>query len=647
MIHLICGCLDLAGRAADLGRLERMAKAMVPDGHDGGTEFYTKGPLGLAVVGVHKPNPFSKPEMMRPPEIYEDERCVVVADIKVYNFRINQNKNNVLEHVSDVYKKAGIRGLDSLDGDFTLALWDKRSQSLLFKRDHVGVRPAYYAYEAGKALIFASLGKAVRANGMIANPLEHQAQIDHLATEPLDNSRSFHKNLKRLPGGHEIEFSHNQFKLNKYWELEPAPYPDDTVSFEDWSRQLREKFKQAVIKRLPTTGPIASHLSSGFDSASISAVASQHLPHEDQILDTYTFAMSKEYSSEDMLDEAAYAGEIAKATNRMAWTKVHAVHDIHAQPIAIEEDRDAEIMPHDQENKTAEMVASKGSNVILSGWGGDEVVTYTGTGALAEMFSKGNFKRFWTESKKYAERRNQSLRRVLINVVGARLAPASLTRFIKRRFSKIDEAASVAIYSGFKPDVNAQYVRGLNYGADTQSNRLTKFKDRNLQWELENWAYMGARHGVQYVFPMLDLDLLKFAMSCPPEFLVHDGYNRAAFRKAMTDYLPETILKNRWKHFAQPCSNIEVIRNKDHYLDELDQLSQDIELSAVFDFDAVRQRLLDLPSEKEERARLAEWGRIGEQGFDLAGGIVSPIANMKKYKAIKDSADRAKNSGTD
>ncbi len=638
MIHLICGYHFQDGGQADIATLRRMAHAMVPEGHEAGLDMALDGTAGIAIIGVHNSRSLARPDQIAEPKLFENASVIIAADIRLYNREALQTRLGIHDSIpaliAAIYGREGARGLDDLEGDFTIALWDKVAGELIFKRDHIGVRPAYYAHEKNRVFIFGSLGKAVRANGLIATPQNHQAQIDHFAHNAADQVSSFHHNLLRMPAGHDVVSGRFGLNLHEYWRLEQQSYPPKEVTFEQWSAKLKDIFEAAVVKRLPKRGAVASHLSSGLDSASIAAIAVENLPNEDQILDTYTFAMSEEFTSEDMLDEAEYAGKVARVTNRMAWTKVHVTYDDDELPIGVEDDRDYKILPGDLEERTARGAAQKGSSVILSGWGGDEIVTYTGTGAIAEILMTGKFKTFWHEVKQYSKRRNESLKHVLIGVVGARLAPSFLVSFVKNRSATRNFKAAQEKSSGFKPEISNQYYKPYKRGANSQKNRIDKFYNGNLHWRLEDWAYTGARHGVQYAFPMLDIALIEYALGCPAHFLVHDGYNRAAFREAMQDFLPEEILKNRWKHIPAPCSNIEVIRNRDKHLAELDELEQDPDLRAIFDFAAVRERLHNLPSEELERKRLAAWAKLGEQGFYLAHGIVQPIANMRKYQEI-------------
>lgn len=620
--------------------LERMGHAM---GHKRlNVEVVTAidGPAGLVLVRLHKKADLPRDTGDVPPlAIYQDGALIIAADLRLYNRtelerQFGQQESDV-HFIARLYDSEGARGLDKLEGDFTIALWDRRARKMLVKRDHVGVRPAYYAHEAGTGFAFASLGKGVRASGLIPAPIDRQAQLDHMSHDSSDLVSTFHHNLKRLPGGHEGVAGVGEFRISEYWHLKPQPYPSGDITFEDWVAELQRRFRVAVTKRLPEDGPIASHLSSGMDSASISAIAAENLKNDNQVLDAYTFGMSEEFTEEDMLDEVPYARKVAMARNRIAWNVLHVQRGRGNEPEEYEEDRDAPVHISGFEERAAHDASAKGSSVILSGWGGDEIATYTGTGALAEFLLQGKFSRFAREVKLYAKRRQESVSRVLYAVVGARFLPEPLLDMAKGLTGHRDFKGLRRQRSGFKEHIAKSYDKSYRRGPNTQKNRIRKFYRGNLHWRLEDWAYTGARYGVQYAFPMLDMALIEHCLACPPEFLLRDGYNRAGFRAAMEGVLPDEIRLNRWKHIATPCSNIETIRGKDKFLAQLAELEKDPELVEVFDFDGIRKRIHALPTEETERKRLARWARLGEQGYNLGSGIVRPIANMKRYQQLK------------
>ena len=126
MIHLICGYQDLRGSFIDETRLRTMAAAMVPADHAAGIDVAIEGQIGLAVVGIHKSNPFTRKEYLDPPRIYNASDLMIAADISIYNLNQLARKLDAaaepLVVIAQLYRRYGRRGLDQVEGDFTLAL---------------------------------------------------------------------------------------------------------------------------------------------------------------------------------------------------------------------------------------------------------------------------------------------------------------------------------------------------------------------------------------------------------------------------------------------------------------------------------------------------------------------------------------------
>ena len=73
-----------------------------------------------------------------------------------------------------------------------------------------------------------------------------------------------------------------------------------------------------------------------------------------------------------------------------------------------------------------------------------------------------------------------------------------------------------------------------------------------IQTRLEAFARQGARHGVVYASPLLDLDLVAFSMQIPGVFLRSGGRRRVLFREALAGILPDEVRLSPVKLMAFP-----------------------------------------------------------------------------------------------
>ncbi len=106
------------------------------------------------------------------------------------------------EVVVHLYEEYGPDCLQHLNGQFAIAIWDRRQQTLFLARDRMGVRPIFYTINAGR-LIFGSEVKALLAAPGV------QAEIDPAALDETfvvlerpQPPRSIFRDVAQIPPGH-------------------------------------------------------------------------------------------------------------------------------------------------------------------------------------------------------------------------------------------------------------------------------------------------------------------------------------------------------------------------------------------------------------------------------------------------------------
>src|SRR5947209_3630934 len=87
--------------------------------------------------------------------------------------------------VLHLYEEFGPKCLSRLNGQFAMAIWDARAQTLFLARDRLGIRPLFYT-QVAETLLFASEMKALLSDSRV------RAEIDPLA---LDQTFTFWSSL--------------------------------------------------------------------------------------------------------------------------------------------------------------------------------------------------------------------------------------------------------------------------------------------------------------------------------------------------------------------------------------------------------------------------------------------------------------------
>ncbi len=180
-----------------------------------------------------------------------------------------------VELILRAYQAWGESCVERLLGDFSFAIWDSPRQRLFCSRDHLGVKPFFYA-RIGETLIFSNALDCIRQHPLVSDRLNDLAIADFLLFDLNQNlaTTSFH-DIQRIPPAHSATWSAGATELRRYWTFpidEPVCFRDD----DDYVDRFSELLEQAVDDRLRTK-KVGVFMSGGLDSAALAATASRIL----------------------------------------------------------------------------------------------------------------------------------------------------------------------------------------------------------------------------------------------------------------------------------------------------------------------------------------------------------------------------------
>ncbi len=179
------------------------------------------------------------------------------------------------ETIVQAYMEAGPACVESVNGDFAYALWDRKLQRLVLARDRMGVRPLYYTISQG-VLVFASEVKALLQYPGV------RAKLDPVALDQVFSfwfplaPRTPYEGIFELPPGHQLIARPGRIEVLPYWKL---GYPaasearGDTRSEAEVAEELEALLEDATRIRMRADVPVGAYLSGGFDSSATTALA--------------------------------------------------------------------------------------------------------------------------------------------------------------------------------------------------------------------------------------------------------------------------------------------------------------------------------------------------------------------------------------
>jgi asparagine synthase (glutamine-hydrolysing) len=210
----------------------------------------------------------------------EDGSILTVFNGEIYNFRELRAElvgrghlfrtGTDTEVIVHAYEEYGLAFADRLNGMFAIALHDRTRQRLILARDHLGIKPLYYAFTAAH-LVFGSEIKVLLASGLVPRRLDPEGLADFLAWEYVPGEETLFLDIKKLRPAHMlvIEGGRRQCQSRPFWDVPRGP--EATLSAGEWRERVDAQVRQSVRRQLVSDVPLGAFLSGGVDSSLIVA----------------------------------------------------------------------------------------------------------------------------------------------------------------------------------------------------------------------------------------------------------------------------------------------------------------------------------------------------------------------------------------
>ena len=346
----------------------------------------------------------------------------------------------------------------------------------------------------------------------------------------------------------------------RYWNPDMLPEVDMSLTLTDCVELLREGLEQAIRRVLPLAGGVGAHVSGGVDSTAVACRANHILRDRGSGLVACYSWSPHEY------DVPAFDGDERPLLDDVAVQERLAVTLLRDDdPIDDFETLDPDTYPWPIETREAFVyprARADGVRVMLNGFGGDEAASARGFGVRRELVRRGRLDEIamaaWQEGTIKGRGARDQWRSVTGAVGGAVLdvlpAPAGALRHpwtaaARHRKERIAEAALQrypAAAAARRERIDT--YRAIRGRRDAMTARLLV---GYLQQRITAWYQRGRLYGIDYRYPLLDLDLLSDVARMPWYAFSSHGWSRPAFRLAIEPWVPASVAWNPSK--AEPA----------------------------------------------------------------------------------------------
>ena len=456
--------------------------------------------------------------------------------------------------VAAAYERWEIGCFARLIGDWAVSIWEPRTQSLMLARDFAGIRHLYYSFDhlhidwssSLEALVLFAQKPLSVSEGYIAGWLGY-FPAPHLTP---------YAEIYSVPPSSFALYRQGRCTTSRYWDFNPSRrvrYHSDS----DYEEHFRAAFGEAVERRLRGGGPVVAELSGGMDSSAIVCMAdkiSGRSSRDTALVET----LSYHDDSEPNWNERLYFTKVEEKRGRqghhidlglpaLSVLECQSGPPIFSPAAAL---RGTEIARH-----VASWMTSRGTRILLSGIGGDEVTggVPTPIPEIEDLLVRMKVGALAHALKVWALNKRKPWFHLLLDAGRGFVPPYLLPTPSRRRppswlnpaFVKRNRAA----LQGYE-----KKLKILGPLPSFQENLAT------LEMLRRQFASTVSNPYAPYEtrYPYLDRDLLEFLYAIPREQMVRPGQRRSLMRRALSGIVPAEILERRRKAFVSrsPIKNV-------------------------------------------------------------------------------------------
>lgn len=441
--------------------------------------------------------------------------------------------NNDAALIACAWRQWGEDSPNRLLGDYAFAVHDTAQRRVHLVRDHIGTRPLYWNWQDGR-LTFATFLPDLLAL-LPKLPVPDEETVAAFLRWPIAlGSRTFLAGIRAVEPGCLVTCDADGVTARRWWH--PGRVPDTRFrDAESYASAFSDLVERSVRDRIGGAKRVGSHLSGGIDSTLVTLVAQEALQETGQRLNAaYSWSPPVSPANREMaMDERLRIEEIcARAGLHPRFSTKSGADERAFLSRSYEHEGLADVY---DELAILGLAEADGTDVLLSGWGGDEVVSAHAHSVPASLLRRGRPIRALSlvrTANRGFRPLSTTLRLIWRNVLLPLMPDLIYDRapFFSDLFG---EGCYISTALAKRISPSEPYGRYRISGVPA-ADMAAHLMQGHLAERMATWAAWAAPYGIEYRYPLTDRRLHEFVLGVPPEILWGDGRPRYLARTALS-----------------------------------------------------------------------------------------------------------------
>jgi asparagine synthase (glutamine-hydrolysing) len=494
------------------------------------------------------------------PMHYLDKRYSIVFNGEIYNYielkqdlidyGYNFNSNSDTEVILAGWDKWNIKLPNLLRGMFAFAIWDDYEKKLILCRDRFGIKPLLW-YNFDSIFLFGSTIDSILASNIVNTNYDINSIFEILSHGSISQPNTIYDNINNLePGNLMIVKENMPIYKYKYWDILEESKKNNRIieklNYSEIVKETRKLFEESCKYHLVSDVPVASFLSGGIDSTSITSMISRI---SNTKIKTFSVGFDIPHFKNE-IKEAKHASDFIGTDHNEIIIESKQIDSYFDDFISIID------QPSNDGANTyfvSKAAAESGIKVALSGLGADEIF-----GGYPHFISlnKANYL-----SSNYVQKILSRVHLKFPNKITESYFYKSMNedeRFysLRREFTKQEliENLSIEILNKSIQIQETNVDFAIKEEFQDYMQKISKYEINHylLNTLLRDADAIGSGNSIEIRPVILDHKLAEFAFSIPSNYKISNNIKKSLFKDAISDLIPSNLLNKPKKGFNLP-----------------------------------------------------------------------------------------------